>query len=190
VKLVRRLETTSRLFVRQDASSLFYGTHAHTNNSHHHREWLIEGTNLETSERYPPVQLDDFVGTDLGLTVCFEIYNGYFYALSNQTSFDLEEIDWTSYYHCIRFPVADPTAVQTTKRIWRRQHIEGPINDTWTSLLLPHRLTSITKSRFHPSVCVVNNRNPHNTSDKRHQDVMAFWWLTVCCFEKPCSFSL
>jgi hypothetical protein len=28
-------------------------------------------------------------------------------------------------------------------------------------------------------VLVVNNRNPHNTSDKRHQDVMAFWWLRV-----------
>jgi hypothetical protein len=136
VIFVRPLETTSRLFVRQDASSLFYGTHTHTNNSHHHREWLIEGTNLKTSERYPPVQLDDFVGTDLGLTVCFEIYNGYFYALSNQTSFDLEEIDWTSYYHCIRFPVADPTAIQAAKRIWRRQHIEGPINDTWTNLSL------------------------------------------------------
>jgi hypothetical protein len=46
------------------------------------------------------------------------------------TSFNLEEIDWTSYYYCIRFPVADPTAVQTPKRIWRRRHIEGPINDT------------------------------------------------------------
>lgn len=81
------------------------------------------------------IQLKNFFGTDIGQTVAFEIIDGYFYAVSNQSTYEVEEIDWTSYYHCYRFPLGteDHGKLQH-KRIWRRQHREGPINDCWTSV--------------------------------------------------------
>ncbi|KAJ9638813.1 hypothetical protein H2199_006673 [Coniosporium tulheliwenetii] len=84
------------------------------------------------------IQLDDFAGSDVGSTVAFEIHGGYFYALSNQTTFEAEEVDWTSFYHCVRFPLdsLDRQAAETNKQLFRRQHAEGPINDSWTDLSL------------------------------------------------------
>jgi hypothetical protein len=82
-----------------------------------------------------PVKLENFVGSEIGTHVCFEIKDDYLYAVSNQTSFEEEEIDWTSYYICLRFPLSDPKR-RRWRRIWRRQHREGPINDTWTDISL------------------------------------------------------
>jgi hypothetical protein len=136
VKLVCPIDHSGKLFVRQNGSYLYYGTHTGMSTEHRHHEWVIMGTNLEAGEKMPVVQLGGFVGSDIGVTVCFEIYNDYFYALSNQTSFDVEEIDWTSCYHCVRFPVSNPSEIRRYDKIWRRQHMEGPINDTWTYLSL------------------------------------------------------
>jgi hypothetical protein len=73
------------------------------------------------------------VGSEIGSTICFKFYKGFFYALSNQTSFEVKEIDWTSFYHCVRFPLNSPYTdlLQKTKNksMWRRQHREDPIND-------------------------------------------------------------
>ncbi|KAK6597872.1 F-box domain-containing protein [Botrytis cinerea] len=117
VLVVRELDSVERLFVRHDAQYLYY-------------------ENGSTKK----VRLSDMVGSEIGSTVCFEFDNGYFYALSNQTSFEVEEIDWTSFYHCIRFPLASPCEELTEKTknhsMWRRQHEEGPIDDRWTNLRL------------------------------------------------------
>ncbi|EEP75377.1 predicted protein [Uncinocarpus reesii 1704] len=82
-----------------------------------------------------PVQLENVVGSELGSTVCFEIRDGYLYVVSNQTSHEEEEIDWTSFYVCVRIPLSRPTEPMW-QRYWRRQHQEGPLNDTWTNLSL------------------------------------------------------
>ncbi|KAI9813482.1 MAG: hypothetical protein M1827_004158 [Pycnora praestabilis] len=139
IVFARSLETSVKVFVRHNASYLYFGTHSGLG-SHGHHEWMVTGVSLITglplSEK--SLQLDDFVGSDLGQTVSFEIYGDYFYAISNQTSFDVEEVDWTSYYHCFRFPLDGPysESLEVNKKIWRRQHIEGPINDSWTDLRL------------------------------------------------------
>ncbi|EON64093.1 hypothetical protein W97_03323 [Coniosporium apollinis CBS 100218] len=119
--------------------------HCGTGN-HDYPEWKIRGGPLSRTRHYPPgatdfndfIQLDDFAGSDVGSTVVFEIHDGYFYALSNQTTFEAEEVDWTSFYHCVRFPLDRPEsqAAETNKEIFRRQHAEGPINDSWTDLSL------------------------------------------------------
>lgn len=129
----------SKLFVRNTATYFYYGAHTGLG-AHGHHEWKVHGHSLSSDNPLPPntcaLQLDDFVGSDLGSTVAFEIHDGYFYAVSNQTSFVVEEVDWTSFYHCIRFPLARPVkeAVQVNTRVYRRQHAEGPINDSWTDL--------------------------------------------------------
>ncbi|KAF2798289.1 hypothetical protein K505DRAFT_321996 [Melanomma pulvis-pyrius CBS 109.77] len=110
--------------------------------SHSHHEWEIRGVSLD--EESPslacpqPLQLEEFFGTDIGSTIAFQIHAGYFYAVSNQTSFDVEELDWTSFYHCIRFPLDQPfkAALEVNKRVYRRQHKEGPIHDSWTDLTI------------------------------------------------------
>ncbi|OCL04291.1 hypothetical protein AOQ84DRAFT_301185 [Glonium stellatum] len=134
-----QLESSSRLFVRHTASYLYFGTHSGTG-THGHHEWRIHRMSLGHEHAIPAegLQLEDFVGSDIGSTVAFEIHEGYFYALSNQTSFDVEEVDWTSFYHCIRFPLERPfkNALEINARIYRRQHAEGPINDSWTDLSL------------------------------------------------------
>jgi hypothetical protein len=135
------LESSYKLFVRHTSSYLYWGTYTGAG-YHGHHEWEISGVSLESEGLLPecrrPLKFDEFFGTDIGQTITFEIHNGYFYALSNQTSFDVEELDWTSFYHCIRFPLDRPVyaELEANKRIYRRQHSEGPIHDSWTDLTL------------------------------------------------------
>ncbi|MCJ1366728.1 hypothetical protein MMC16_005858 [Acarospora aff. strigata] len=140
IRATIRLESVEKLFVRHNKDYLYYGTHSGMA-SHGHHEWVIKGIPLpdfaSRAERHS-LQLSNLVGSDIGCTVAFEIYNGYFYALSNQTSFDVQEVDWTSFYHCLRFPLDKPQKedIEVNREIWRRQHTEGPINDSWTDLQL------------------------------------------------------
>ncbi|KAF2199738.1 hypothetical protein GQ43DRAFT_104932 [Delitschia confertaspora ATCC 74209] len=141
-RLIRRidLESSHKLFVRHTASFLYYGTYS-VMGQHSHHEWVIQGVSLDLNQPLVAdraIQLEEFFGTDIGSTIAFEIHNGHFYALSNQTSFDVEELDWTSFYHCVRFPLHGSLkhAISVNKRIYRRQHAEGPIHDSWTDLSL------------------------------------------------------
>ncbi|KAF2676173.1 hypothetical protein K458DRAFT_410650 [Lentithecium fluviatile CBS 122367] len=90
------------------------------------------------SGKCEPIQLHGFAGSELGATACFKIHDGFFYALTNCDAFGVIEVDYTSYYHCIRFPVDDPQAstCQAARRIFRRQHADGPVNGRWHSLSL------------------------------------------------------
>lgn len=136
-----QLTTSSKLFVRHTARYLYYGTHSGFGDDGHHK-WEVSGVSLD--ERFPlpgterPLLFEDFHGSDIGSTVAFEIYNDYFYAVSNQGTFEVEEVDWTSFYHCIRFPLNNPVIkeMQKDERVYRRQHAQGPIHDSWTDLSL------------------------------------------------------
>ncbi|PSN66286.1 hypothetical protein BS50DRAFT_601229 [Corynespora cassiicola Philippines] len=140
VKMVQ-LESSYKLFARHTAEYLYWGTYTGDGTQSRH-EWEIYSLPLDSEPvrlcDLKPIQLQEFFGTDLGSTVAFEIFNGHFYALSNQTSFEVEELDWTSFYHCIRFPVDRPEreAMEINTRVYRRQHAEGPIHDSWTDLSL------------------------------------------------------
>lgn len=139
VRIVRRLRSARELFVRNNASFLYYGTHSRIvyHGQHDHYEWLIHGVDLLEDRNLTgqPIQLENVVGSEIGSTVCFEIRDNYLYAVSNQTSHEEEEIDWTSFYVCVRIPLAKPTEPMW-QRYWRRQHQEGPLNDIWTTLAL------------------------------------------------------
>ncbi|KAL2436214.1 hypothetical protein ABEF95_005751 [Exophiala dermatitidis] len=135
VILCTRLRSTSKLFVRHNGRYLVTGTYSALGN-HDYHEWLLYRYDLTTSRLVSkePLQLRNFFGSELGSTVCFTIFDGSFYALTNQTSFESEEVDWTSYYHFISFGLDDPHPDLKIQVIWRRQHLEGPINDAWTHL--------------------------------------------------------
>jgi hypothetical protein len=147
----RIVENVNRIFVRNTRDVLFYGVHFTAGTTHGHQEWVIRGISLcrKKFRKYcrtqncdidsldsEAIQLRDFPGSDIGITVAFKIYQGYFYALSNCSEFDVVEVDWTSFYHCIKFPIDDPRERRCTinPRIYRRQHAEGPVNDSWNGL--------------------------------------------------------
>ncbi|KAK8139782.1 F-box protein [Apiospora sp. TS-2023a] len=134
------LESTIRLFVRNSGSYLYYGTHSEYG-ADGFQKWVLRFFDL--SERHlsrRKFHLSNVVGYEIGSTVCFEIIDGYLYGLSNQTAFEVEEIDWTSYYYCFRFrldePEPDKTQIMKKRDSWRRQHAEGPIDDRWGFLKL------------------------------------------------------
>jgi hypothetical protein len=137
------LDSSYKLFARHTGSYLYYGTYTGMGN-HGHHEWEIQGVSLDVEIPIEvdthPLQLEEFFGTDIGSTIAFKIHDGYFYAVSNQGYFDVEalELDWTSFYHCIRFPLnrAIHKAMEIDRRVYRRQHKEGPIHDSWTELSL------------------------------------------------------
>jgi hypothetical protein len=148
------MRSSNRLFVQQTKDFLFYGTHSAFGTwcSRRYREWLIQGLSLgekkfpivnadgliTPSPRSEPIQLHGFAGSEIGSTVCFKVHDGYFYAVTNCDAFDVIEVDFTSFYHCVRFPLDDAqkATCQAARRIYRRQHMEGPVNDGWNSLAL------------------------------------------------------
>ncbi|KAI1502810.1 hypothetical protein F5X99DRAFT_377538 [Biscogniauxia marginata] len=134
------LDSTAKLFVRNNQNYLYYGTHSE-DGPDGFRKWVISGFDIRNGCWLPSkVHLSNMVGYDIGSAVCFEIIDNYFYGLSNQIAFEIEEVDWTSYYYCFRFPLDDPhpRKIQVVERhnSWRRKHSEGPIDDRWGFLSL------------------------------------------------------
>ncbi|KAH9867035.1 hypothetical protein IAQ61_007626 [Plenodomus lingam] len=136
-----QIPSSFKIFVRHTARYLYYGTHTGLGDDGHHK-WEIDGFALDKNFALPhrtrPLLLEGFHGTDVGSTVAFEIHNDWFYAVSNQGIFDVEEIDDASFYHLIRFPISNPTpdAMETNDQLYRRHHNQGPIHDSWTDLTL------------------------------------------------------
>lgn len=134
------LESTHKIFVRNDERHLYYGTFSELAPDGFKR-WALRGFDISEGKWFDgKLHIPDIMGADLGSTTCFEIINGYFYGISNQTYFEIEEIDWTSYYYCFRFPTDRPSLQYTEyppkRHRWRRQHAEGTIDDRWTFLKL------------------------------------------------------
>lgn len=134
------LDTTYKIFVRNDQNYLYFGTHSEFGDDGF-RRWVLMGYDIHGNRWFDQkVHLLDMVGSDIGQSIAFEIIDGKFYGLSNQTSFEVDEVDWTSHYHCFRFPVAAPKPKTTERsvkdRMWRRQHAEGPIDDRWSFIRL------------------------------------------------------
>ncbi|KAI2625862.1 hypothetical protein GGR54DRAFT_629304 [Hypoxylon sp. NC1633] len=135
-----QLDSTAKIFVRNNKDYLYFGTHSEEG-ADGFRKWVLTGFNINDRFWFPQkMHLANLVGYDIGSTVCFEIIDDHFYGLSNQTDFEIRETDWTSYYYCFRFPLQEPDSrkIQTMEKdlSWRRQHAEGPIDDRWGFLKL------------------------------------------------------
>ena len=138
-------EPSRKLFVRHTNEYVCFGTHTGRGTDGHNK-WAIRCYPLEKLGPDGPTALpilthllDDFHGSDLGSTVAFEIHDGYLYAVSNQSTHEVEEVDWTSFYRCVRIRLGDNEEVApAVVRVYRRQHAEGAIHDSWTDLTLQH----------------------------------------------------
>lgn len=140
VSMSPALESTYKIFVRNDANFLYYGTHSHMGEDGY-RRWVLMSYDIQGDQWLEhKIHLTDIVGSDIGQNICFEIIDGKFYGLSNQLNFEADEMDITCFYHCFRFPVRDPQPHNEERsdreRMWRRQHAEGPIDDRWTFMTL------------------------------------------------------
>ncbi|GLB01960.1 hypothetical protein AtubIFM57258_000371 [Aspergillus tubingensis] len=139
LRLLTRLQHTRRLFVRHNGSYLYYGTHTAVGDRGY-SQWAIHCADLKISQHLTekPTVLENFAGSEIGQTVCFEVHQDHLYAVSTLVDFEAEEVDWTSYYVWLCIPPKSNAAKRfiTPNRTWRRQHREGPINDTWSDLTL------------------------------------------------------
>jgi hypothetical protein len=141
LRFIEELETNRRLFVRHNGKYLYYGVQVPLA-SRELPQWVIRRYDLEMSTHSlceDAINLDGLAGQDIGQNICFEIFGDHLYAVSTQTHLDDVDQDWTSYYlwYCIS-PRGGRSNISTQRmrRSWRRQHHEGPINDSWTILAL------------------------------------------------------
>lgn len=137
LKFIRQLDCTRRLFVRHNGIHLFYGVHSFVDASGE-LLWAVQWVDLarNTNSDMPPTILDKLAGTEIGHNVCFEIFDNHLYAVSNTIDSEEEALNWRSYYEWICIPPAFNQSRARMTRIWRRDHLEGPINDTWTEMSL------------------------------------------------------
>ncbi|KAI0114504.1 hypothetical protein GGR51DRAFT_546607 [Nemania sp. FL0031] len=136
-----RLDSIARIFVRNNDRFLYYGTHS-WEGADGLRKWVLKGFDLNTLSwlTQPRMYLANLAGSDIGSTVCFEIFGDYFYGLSNQSLFEADDPEWASHYYCFRFPLNEPRLdkfeIMIKEDSWRRNHSEGPIDDRWGFLSL------------------------------------------------------
>ena len=103
-----------------------------------HREWVCHVWDTDDRPARPPtLQIPELAINEVGQALVFEVYDGFLYAISTQSSREIDEPEWLSYYTCFRFPLSNPDRLTLESiKIWRRHHREGPINDLWTDLQL------------------------------------------------------
>jgi hypothetical protein len=138
-------EPSRKLFMRHTDKYICVGSHTGRGRDGHNK-WIIEcfafenlGTAEPIAEPLPSYLLEDFHGCDIGSTVAFGIHDGYLYAVSNQSTHEVEEVDWTSFYRCVRIRLGDDMEDGLgVVNVYRRQHAEGAIHDSWTDLTLQH----------------------------------------------------
>ncbi|KAJ9129955.1 F-box domain-containing protein [Pleurostoma richardsiae] len=136
------LETSHKIFVRNCQDYLYYGTHTDIDADENTR-WVLWCYSIRDAKLFDRIHLLDVIGSEIGSSVCFEIIDGYFYGLSTETisEDETEEIDlnWPSFYRAFRFPVGRKlrnTQLSSDQSIWRRNQVEGPIDDRWTFIRL------------------------------------------------------
>ncbi|KAM7200164.1 hypothetical protein V8F33_004097 [Rhypophila sp. PSN 637] len=137
---VRQLSTAYKIFVRNNDKFLYFGTHTEIG-PQGYKNWILKAYDIKAEQWIEgSLVLTDFLGSDIGTTVCFEILGDHFYGLSNRLDPAVEEKDWTGYYTCFRFAL-DPTGFRNLEkvpreRLWRRQHTDGPIDERWSFIRL------------------------------------------------------
>lgn len=138
VRFARQLTSTRRLFVRHNESYIFYGVYSRVGTDGY-PQWTIEWADLRAGYQGPPAKpiiLSNFPGSDIGQSVCFELFRDRLYAVTNRMDSNEDELHWVSYYEwtCIE---PDPNVRRPRiHRVWRRNHKEGPIMETWTDMFL------------------------------------------------------
>ncbi|KAF4956620.1 hypothetical protein FSARC_11525 [Fusarium sarcochroum] len=127
-------------FVRNDKNYLFWGSQSHARLDGSDA-WGLQRLDLRTRKWSEPQPiLWNFDGESIGLDICFEIFDGKFYCVSNTLRIELESGVRNNFYQAITFPVDDVVYSKCEKpamRNLRRRHdSEGAVDECWTSLQL------------------------------------------------------
>ncbi|KAL8767994.1 MAG: hypothetical protein Q9209_005665 [Squamulea sp. 1 TL-2023] len=103
-----------------------------------HREWVCRVLEIDDMPvKSPILQIPELAIQEVGSALAFEVYDDFFYAISTQSTREMDEPEWVSHYTCFRFPLNHPDRLTLESvKLWRRHHREGPINDLWTDLQL------------------------------------------------------
>ncbi|KOS21565.1 hypothetical protein ESCO_004977 [Escovopsis weberi] len=131
----------TELFVRNSESYLYFGTKSEPRDDYRKR-WILQGLDLERGQWLPSrLILRDFVGTEIGSAICFEIFDDYLYCLSNQQMLEPGETARNSFYYALRFRLGDAQTNLEVKSlqkavVWRRRADEGPVDERWNTLEL------------------------------------------------------
>ncbi|KAM5354597.1 hypothetical protein ACJ41O_001244 [Fusarium nematophilum] len=137
---VKRLCPEYEFFVRNDEEYLFFGTMSYARLDGSHR-WGLHRLDLRSRQwSDPQLVLWEFDGPSLGVNICFEIIDGYFYCVSNTMKIQADHGMLNCYYRAVRFPVNEATHESCEKpllrNLWRRHGSEGAVDERWTSLQL------------------------------------------------------
>ncbi|KUJ12319.1 uncharacterized protein LY89DRAFT_592692 [Mollisia scopiformis] len=142
-----RLHSTEKLFARNNESMLYYGTHSGKDGGPEGHSWEVKCFDLVTRFSFETkLEFFDVSNANIGSTTCFEIYDGYLYAISNRlpvtgpnSELETEQDEW-SFYRCRRFPTVFPTNLfceKATDHItWPRNYQWGPTDTRRTTLNL------------------------------------------------------
>lgn len=127
------VEPSPRTFVRHNQHLLYFGTNS-GDVIDKYEEWVITCYDFAGSRWLDcPQHVPDIAGSEIGTTICFEIVDNVLIAVTNQVSVDA---DYVSFYSCFFFvPLGDRLKAESASE-WRRNHVEGPIDDRWTSIQL------------------------------------------------------
>jgi hypothetical protein len=191
------LRSTANIFVRNNGSFLYYGTKSEPFDGQ--RRWVLYGFSLEESQWLSRrVILWDLAGSEIGSTICFEIFGDYLYGVSSQELTELEDTEWStsghplnSFYYAFRFPLGDHSTIQILPRsaLWRRGATDGPIDDRWNLLQLGQNEKSGQVSIFETRkewLCSWSRRTcygkqlfcpsgPHNTDSQADDQCYEGW---------------
>lgn len=140
ILIAHPLESTKYIFVRNNEEYIYYGTYSNEGEEDR-RRWVIRGFDISKKAWLEDnVVVPSIMGTELGVTTCFEIIGKYFYGISSRTNFEDIGNERISFYNCFRFPIEQPsqdaTEQPSRRQRWRRQNNEGPIDNRWTFMRL------------------------------------------------------
>lgn len=131
---VRLLESSRGLFVRNDATFLYYGVRTGRGESRDFH-YVLSGLDL-TTKVWSPVRLDlwKFQKSVLGVEATFDIFDGHFYGITTEAPL---EDDYNSFYTAFRFVLGERNVQDLPEHLaWRRHWHEGTIDDRWSQLEL------------------------------------------------------
>ncbi|EGO61359.1 hypothetical protein NEUTE1DRAFT_77305 [Neurospora tetrasperma FGSC 2508] len=124
----------NRVVVRNNDETLFI-----VRRSHYYRGRVVvwNAYNIPANTWHPATHLRyypfNFQPFEIGITQCFEIFNGHIYSLSNYSELEEEEADWVSPYHCLRIPLSfNGMSKLKPDGLLRRNHLDGPMDHRWT----------------------------------------------------------
>ncbi|TLS21346.1 uncharacterized protein PpBr36_10361 [Pyricularia pennisetigena] len=112
------LASSRKIFVRNNDRYLYYGTHSAIARDGSQR-WVLRGCSLLNGIWHNNLtHLPDRIGSDIGANICFEIIDGYFYALGSQRH-SLHDS-----YICVRFRIDQAENMEE----WQEFHSGGLAN--------------------------------------------------------------